>query len=359
MRLSAEVIQSAEQRTDPLGRREILLRSLAVPAIEHLSVTRDQFDVLDLSNNHLTRLENFPKLGRLETLYLGGNGVEYVDGKNLKRNCPRLKEIVLSGNGIQGWNAIGELGTGCPKLEFLSLVGNPVTKSHFARSSVTPRSPRGRDFRTYRHVFANTEKRRPSRCFSLRFPVPSSPARPRCHREAALPALRDPQAARAQSVGLPKGDVEGARARRAPRLLRRRRGHGGRRPGGSPGGGGGRFDLRGRRERRRERTPRRDGDGEHLRARGGEERRGVLRDAVLGGGEGPDSGDGGERRERRGDRSDRGDGEAGDLPGRRRRRRWRRRGGGRAPAAASPPSAAPVAGRRGGGEEVCGRGRGW
>jgi U2 small nuclear ribonucleoprotein A' len=127
MRLSANVLQSAEQRTNPQGEREILLRSLAIPAIEHLAVTRDQFDVIDLSNNHLSRLENFPKLERLNCLYLGGNGIDYVDGTNLKRNVPCLRMLILTGNGIRGWNVIGDLGLGCPRLEFLSLVGNPVT----------------------------------------------------------------------------------------------------------------------------------------------------------------------------------------------------------------------------------------
>ena len=127
MRLSANIIQSSEQRTNPLGEREIVLRSMAIPAIEHLSVTRDQFDSIDLSNNHLVRLDNFPKLERLASLYLGGNGIEHVDGKNLKRNCPRLASVVLTGNGIKGWNVIADLGEGCPRLEFLSLIGNPIT----------------------------------------------------------------------------------------------------------------------------------------------------------------------------------------------------------------------------------------
>lgn len=127
MRLSANIIQSAEQRTNPVGEREILLRSMAIPAIEHLAVTRDQFDTVDLSNNHLSRLENFPRLERLACLYLGGNGIEYVDGRNLRRNVPNLTTIVLSGNGVKGWNVISDLASGCPKLEFLCLVGNPVT----------------------------------------------------------------------------------------------------------------------------------------------------------------------------------------------------------------------------------------
>lgn len=133
MRLSANIIQSAEQRTNPLGEREILLRSLAIPSIEHLAVTRDQFDTIDLSNNHLSRLENFPKLARLSCLYLGGNGIDHVDGKNLRRNCPGLRTVILTGNGAKGWNVIADLAVGCPGLEFLSLVGNPVTRRQHYR----------------------------------------------------------------------------------------------------------------------------------------------------------------------------------------------------------------------------------
>ena len=127
MRLSAQIIQSAEQRTNPLGEREIILRSLAIPAIEHLAVSRDQFDTMDLSNNHLQRIDNFPKLERLSTLYLGGNEINYVDSRNLKKNLPNLTTMILTGNGVKGWNVIADLGDGCPKLEFLSLAGNPVT----------------------------------------------------------------------------------------------------------------------------------------------------------------------------------------------------------------------------------------
>jgi len=127
MRLSAQIIQSAEQRTNPLGEREIILRSLAIPAIEHLAVSRDQFDTMDLSNNHLQRVENFPKMERLATLYLGGNEINFVDGKNLKKNVPNLSTLILTSNGVKGWNVISDLGEGCSKLEFLSLVGNPIT----------------------------------------------------------------------------------------------------------------------------------------------------------------------------------------------------------------------------------------
>mmetsp|Transcript_5904 Transcript_5904/g.9859 ORF Transcript_5904/g.9859 Transcript_5904/m.9859 type:complete len:291 (-) Transcript_5904:24-896(-) len=133
MRLSAQIIQSAEQRTNPLGEREIILRSLAIPAIEHLAVSRDQFDTMDLSNNHLQRLDNFPKMERLATLYLGGNEISYVDARNLKKNVPNLNTVIMTGNGVKGWNVLSDLGEGCPKLEYLSLVGNPITRRQHYR----------------------------------------------------------------------------------------------------------------------------------------------------------------------------------------------------------------------------------
>jgi hypothetical protein len=52
--------------------------------------------------------------------------VEFVDGKNLRKNVPNLKTLVLSGCGVRGWNVLGELGM-CKNLEELSLVGCPVT----------------------------------------------------------------------------------------------------------------------------------------------------------------------------------------------------------------------------------------
>eukprot|EP00985_Skeletonema_marinoi_P006529 scaffold2818_cov133-Skeletonema_marinoi.AAC.15 len=139
MRLSAQIIQSAEQRTNPLGEREIILRSLAIPAIEHLAVSRDQFDTMDLSNNHLQRLDNFPKMERLATLYLGGNEISYVDARNLKKNMPNLNTVIMTGNGVKGWNVLSDLGEGCPKLEYLSLVGNPITSgdSILSKNNVT------------------------------------------------------------------------------------------------------------------------------------------------------------------------------------------------------------------------------
>ena len=127
MRLSADIISQAEQRSNPLGEREIVLRGLAIPAIEHLGATRDLFDTIDFADNRITRLENFPRLLRLSSLFLSGNSVESIDAKNLKKNVPNIRNIVLTDNRISGLHEIGNMGDACPELEFLTLIGNPVT----------------------------------------------------------------------------------------------------------------------------------------------------------------------------------------------------------------------------------------
>jgi U2 small nuclear ribonucleoprotein A' len=129
MRLSAELLESAEQRTDPLGEREIVLRGLAIPAIEHLGVTRDAVDAMDFTDNRLGSLENFPKLLRLSSLKLSGNFIETVDAANLAKNVPNLQFMDLSNNRISSLFQVAELGKACPKLQFLSLNGNSVTST--------------------------------------------------------------------------------------------------------------------------------------------------------------------------------------------------------------------------------------
>jgi U2 small nuclear ribonucleoprotein A' len=134
MRLSAEVLESAEQRTNPLGEREIVLRGMAIPAIEHLAVTRDAFDSMDLTDNRLAILENFPKLNRLSSLKLSGNVLIEFDSSNMSKNVPNLTHLDLSNNQISSLFQVGNLGNACPKLQILTLNGNPVTSTSLSLS---------------------------------------------------------------------------------------------------------------------------------------------------------------------------------------------------------------------------------
>lgn len=131
MRLSAEIISQSEQRINPLGEREIILRGLSIPLIEHLAVTQNQFDAIDLTDNLITKLTNFPKLARLSSLSLAGNAVESVDERNLKKNLSGLRHLNLAGNKVKGLHVLGCIGDGCPHLESLVLVGNPVVSEYW------------------------------------------------------------------------------------------------------------------------------------------------------------------------------------------------------------------------------------
>ena len=138
MRLTAELITSSEQRTNPLGEREIVLRGLAIPMIEHLGVTRDAFDAIDLTDNRLSRLENFPRLLRLSSISLSGNVIETIDSNNMAKNLPNLKYLDVSFNQISKLSEVSNLGkaysihSGSKKrtLEILNLHGNPVQSEY-------------------------------------------------------------------------------------------------------------------------------------------------------------------------------------------------------------------------------------
>lgn len=76
VRLTLETINDASQYVNPVQQREISLRNLQIPVIENLGVTKDQFDVIDLTDNNLRKIENFPLMKRLETLLLHNNRIQ-------------------------------------------------------------------------------------------------------------------------------------------------------------------------------------------------------------------------------------------------------------------------------------------
>lgn len=133
MRISAELLGLAEQRPNAVGERELVLRGMAIPAIEHLAATRDAFDAIDFTDNRISRLENFPRLQRLSHLMFSGNVIESFDVKNIATNAPNLQHLELSHNHISSLREVANIGKACPKLESLSLVGNPVTRKFRVR----------------------------------------------------------------------------------------------------------------------------------------------------------------------------------------------------------------------------------
>lgn len=108
---------------------------------------QDQFDTLDLSDNEIQKLDNFPRMKRLKTLLLSNNFISRI-GPNLGDSLLSLDCLVLTGNKISSLSELDHLSS-FTKLTHLSLLDNPVVKQPHYRLYVLNKIPslRTLDFR--------------------------------------------------------------------------------------------------------------------------------------------------------------------------------------------------------------------
>jgi U2 small nuclear ribonucleoprotein A' len=76
VRLTVDTVNDANQFVNPVQQRELSLRNLQIPVIENLGVTKDQFDVIDFTDNNIRKIDNFPFMKRLESLLLHNNRIQ-------------------------------------------------------------------------------------------------------------------------------------------------------------------------------------------------------------------------------------------------------------------------------------------
>ena len=126
MRLTVDLINGSPFYMNPLKERELDLRGNEITVIENLGVTNDGFDAIDLTDNEITRLENFPLLKRLTTLLLANNRITHIS-TTLGEQLPNLRVLSLANNRLTTAQDIEAL-VGLKRLEHLSLVDNPITK---------------------------------------------------------------------------------------------------------------------------------------------------------------------------------------------------------------------------------------
>ncbi|POW11749.1 hypothetical protein PSTT_05052 [Puccinia striiformis] len=88
-RMSPELLLSSHSYLNPLSDRELDLRGYQIPAIENLGVTKDSLDSIDLTDNSIRSLINFPKMTRLKHLYLSNNPLTFISPK-LPQALPNL-----------------------------------------------------------------------------------------------------------------------------------------------------------------------------------------------------------------------------------------------------------------------------
>jgi len=126
MRITPDLVACSPQFTNPLKDREIKLRAYKIPAIENLGATQDQFDTIDLSDNEIRKLENFPLLKRLKTLLVSNNLIFRI-GEDLKDSLPNVHTLMLANNSLLNLRDLKPLAK-LPKLRRLCLLDNNVTK---------------------------------------------------------------------------------------------------------------------------------------------------------------------------------------------------------------------------------------
>ncbi|KAI6242978.1 hypothetical protein M3Y99_00208500 [Aphelenchoides fujianensis] len=152
VRLSVETINDSYQFINAVRQREINLRNLQIPAIENLGTTKDQFDVIDLTDNNIRKVDNLPLLPRLDTLLLHNNRIQQLQ-KDIGQQLPNLRTLALTNNNIAELGDIEPLSK-CTKLEYLTLVGNPISNKPHYRAYVIYKlkSLRVLDFRRIKDV---------------------------------------------------------------------------------------------------------------------------------------------------------------------------------------------------------------
>ena len=151
MKLSPEVIESGYQFINKATRdRELDLRAFKITVIENLGATLDQFDAIDFSDNDIRKLDGFPLLVRLKTLYLNNNRISRI-ADDLHESIPNLSSLILTNNHIQ---ELGDIEPLVPfkRLECISLLNNPITTKKHYRHYVIHKLPNVRvlDFRRVR-----------------------------------------------------------------------------------------------------------------------------------------------------------------------------------------------------------------
>jgi U2 small nuclear ribonucleoprotein A' len=126
MRITLELLHQAQQTLNPANQRQIQLRGMKIPSIENLGGTNDAYECIDLSDNDLIKLGNFPPLKRLRNLLLMNNRIS-----RLAEDCfdalPHLVSVTLTGNKLEKLVDLEPL-TRLKSLERLSLLENPVVK---------------------------------------------------------------------------------------------------------------------------------------------------------------------------------------------------------------------------------------
>lgn len=88
-------------------------------------------DAIDLTDNDIAQLGNFPLQPRLRSLFLAQNRITTIQ-PNLSASIPNLQTLVLTKNRIAELADLDAL-AGFKQLVYLTLMGNPITSKEVSQ----------------------------------------------------------------------------------------------------------------------------------------------------------------------------------------------------------------------------------
>lgn len=139
MRLTADLARDSPAYINPLRQRELSLRGFKIPMIENMGATQDQYQVIDMSDNDILKIDGFPILTRLEVLLFANNRICRIV-KGLGKYLSNLNTLILTNNKLSKFKdikALSDIGT----LTHVSMMGNQVTSLPDYRLFVIHRLP--------------------------------------------------------------------------------------------------------------------------------------------------------------------------------------------------------------------------
>ncbi|KAH8930109.1 L domain-like protein [Atractiella rhizophila] len=130
VKLTPELLQKPSYLS-PLKDRELDLRGMKIPSIENLGILRNSVDSLDLTDNSIRSLTNFPVMSRLTQIIINNNPLNHIN-PHLGFNLVNLKHLSMMGCEFREFSQLLPL-FALPSLQSLTLYGNPVKNAKYYR----------------------------------------------------------------------------------------------------------------------------------------------------------------------------------------------------------------------------------
>jgi U2 small nuclear ribonucleoprotein A' len=100
VKITTDLISRSAQFLNPVKEFQLDLRGYKIAEIENLPATNDQFGCIDLSDNSITKVPQFPKLNRLRTVMLINNRISSIES-DFAINVPYLENLILTNNKVK------------------------------------------------------------------------------------------------------------------------------------------------------------------------------------------------------------------------------------------------------------------